>query len=116
MDVPDEISIHAPREGSDRNLRDDGVLTEAFLSTLPVRGATKNPLSLAAWSAISIHAPREGSDLARKYAVLHPPVISIHAPREGSDRGWGPACSRPCPISIHAPREGSDSAPPGMTW
>ena len=64
-----EISIHAPREGSD-----------ARLNGLILRDPT-----------ISIHAPREGSDPA-----AHPQQlaiqISIHAPREGSDGAtW--ACS-----------------------
>ena len=35
----------------------------AFLSTLPVRGATKGLPSSPVRSGISIHAPREGSDL-----------------------------------------------------
>ena len=56
------ISIHAPREGSDRvvqHYRPGGVV-------------------------ISIHAPREGSDgNRRRKRRLH--SISIHAPREGSD-------------------------------
>ena len=56
-----DISIHAPREGSD---------------------------SASAWltntTSISIHAPREGSDGVRDM-VRPPGLISIHAPREGSD-------------------------------
>ena len=35
-----EISIHAPREGSDRLGLDTENLREIFLSTLPARGAT----------------------------------------------------------------------------
>ena len=56
------ISIHAPREGSD------------IISSL-----IKMPKTI-----ISIHAPREGSDIS----VRNPndqTIISIHAPREGSD-------------------------------
>ena len=59
------ISIHAPREGSDR-----------FSS----KGAGS--------TGISIHAPREGSDWAptqNKASCM----ISIHAPREGSDGAVG---------------------------
>ena len=56
------ISIHAPREGSDR------------------QGGGNCQLAVR----ISIHAPREGSDstptVKRWYRG-----ISIHAPREGSD-------------------------------
>ena len=56
-----DISIHAPRTGS------DGVTT------------TQEMLE-----SISIHAPRTGSDAALLYA-LHTVIISIHAPRTGSD-------------------------------
>ena len=56
------ISIHAPREGSDCRLPSFCVL----------------PL------CISIHAPREGGD-GRRTAAGRPSLISIHAPREGSD-------------------------------
>ena len=104
------ISIHAPREGSDRQTR------RAFCIQL-----------------ISIHAPREGSDVVPIAPCDLGKQISIHAPREGSDRTRCPAqttlseflstlpargatritsdtgaASR---ISIHAPREGSDPPP-----
>ena len=55
------ISIHAPREGSD---------TAQFIKLN--------------YPAISIHAPREGSDKLDLEAALAV-KISIHAPREGSD-------------------------------
>ena len=56
------ISIHAPREGSDGKspLPDDGMMP--FLSTLPVRGATRFRPCIPPFWWISIHAPREGSD------------------------------------------------------
>ena len=61
LGVEHSISIHAPREGSDRRHSGSGLQ----------RG-------------ISIHAPREGSDQGR--AARYPELaISIHAPREGSD-------------------------------
>ena len=40
------ISIHAPREGSDRRLVMMTCKATIFLSTLPVRGATFHPLLL----------------------------------------------------------------------
>ena len=102
-----QISIHAPREGSDRGL-------------LP------QPPRLQ----ISIHAPREGSDRDQRRICGHPHDISIHAPREGSDlsifanAGDTVTFLSTLPargatrgvevheifldISIHAPREGSD--------
>ena len=55
------ISIHAPREGSDPGLRTGFRARE-----------------------ISIHAPREGSDSGGADR-LRSMSISIHAPREGSD-------------------------------
>ena len=111
MGVVIEISIHAPREGSD------------LITMFVVLDMT-----------ISIHAPREGSDeclprpgreqkhfyprsprgerpkvFSKKSCVFK---ISIHAPREGSDRAWVEAGHCTFVISIHAPREGSDTARP----
>ncbi len=105
-DAADDISIHAPREGSD------------------IAHPTKTPIM-----NISIHAPREGSDVAQQ-SIRHEQTISIHAPREGSDpmRYWpknnaelfqstlpvkgatrhAAINGKMGGISIHAPREGSD--------
>ena len=57
-----DISIHAPREGSDLDFKLTPEEMDTFLSTLPVRGATAGGLVLFAGCRISIHAPREGSD------------------------------------------------------
>ena len=79
------ISIHAPREGSDKGLStsavwpsnfyprsprgerpaETNVITTAqiFLSTLPARGATRPVCICLSSIQISIHAPREGSDV-----------------------------------------------------
>ena len=79
-----EISIHAPREGSDlwgwpassatsyfypRSPRGERLspllelyVQPAFLSTLPARGATAEAQNYKKTLLISIHAPREGSD------------------------------------------------------
>ena len=59
----------------------------AFLSTLPVRGATETLAYSVDLYAISIHAPREGSDFVCLVNVCGV-GISIHAPREGSDLSW----------------------------
>ena len=56
------ISIHAPREGSDRPYRVQGLCSREFQSTLPVRGATPGERFRWTMLDISIHAPREGSD------------------------------------------------------
>ena len=81
-----EISIHAPREGSDSASDFERVSDILFQSTLPVRGATghgcvQNP----GRRHISIHAPREGSDQALHLHGVNVGPISIHAPRDGSD-------------------------------
>ena len=103
-----DISIHAPRGGSDFNA---GKLVPIYVD-------------------ISIHAPRGGSDLPAT-CKRQREGISIHAPRGGSDPpsgngtvvGWefqstlpaggatfsNTACNkRHADISIHAPRGGSD--------
>ncbi len=58
----ENISIHAPRVGSDHQRR--------FLIGV---------------GAISIHAPRVGSDVLCVFHLHAIPPISIHAPRVGSD-------------------------------
>ena len=124
------ISIHAPREGSDLTNTTSEPSEQAFLSTLPARGATAGCAHPPRYRAISIHAPREGSDRAfqateRRAALflstlpargatqqdgqdLDAVAISIHAPREGSDRKEADKAGMTISISIHAPREGSD--------
>ena len=58
-----QISIHAPREGSDAVSCSSAHLNPwKFLSTLPARGATKARPRVEIEIIISIHAPREGSD------------------------------------------------------
>ena len=134
IDTGREISIHAPRAGSDlKTLNHIGQIRRGFQSTLPVRGATYQPLRYSRKLGISIHAPRAGSDsipreirfLARLFqstlpvrgATHHPnhqrhhARISIHAPRAGSDELKQPLYYSPTLISIHAPRAGSDFRP-----
>ena len=89
------ISIHAPREGSDLCVALAVDFFVKFLSTLPVRGATHAHRHGMYEDEISIHAPREGSDLAELQKIKQL-LISIHAPREGSDRkSWRRSRSRP---------------------
>ena len=104
--ITGDISIHAPRAGSDPlistlsasllyfnprspcgerlyNYHADKVFI-LFQSTLPVRGATTSRKHQNIFIKISIHAPRAGSDskTSRKHQNT---FISIHAPRAGSD-------------------------------
>ena len=58
----DEISIHAPRAGSDGLWGLRPHLRKGFQSMLPVRGATRHPAGHPHRVSISIHAPRAGSD------------------------------------------------------
>ena len=60
-----DISIHAPREGSDLTRSLFAKNHGKFQSTLPVRGATHLKSISQAFFWISIHAPREGSDFKR---------------------------------------------------
>jgi len=82
-----EVSIHAPREGSDRFIFGVSVVNLVFQSTLPARGAT------CGFVAILVQLTKFQSTLPARGATSAPSVllidadVSIHAPREGSD--WG---------------------------
>ena len=100
------ISIHAPRTGSDhavavlvavsadfnpRSPHGERPGTTAptatygqFQSTLPARGATIAAATGYIGQGISIHAPRTGSD-GNADEMTAASRISIHAPRTGSD-------------------------------
>ncbi len=62
ISVAVNISIHAPREGSDGCRMFTHLSLTRFQSTLPARGATLASESIEMSLPISIHAPREGSD------------------------------------------------------
>ena len=110
-----DISIHAPREGSDEVNEAITEYLNEFLSTLPARGATSSSSGLPTTPTISIHAPREESDCYCR--AFHAPLRDFYprSPRgERLDAGNHSAAGRL--ISIHAPREGSDKGVPGMFW
>ena len=124
-----DISIHAPREGSDRISLVASVFAWLFLSTLPARGATlARRISARGTCAFLSTLPARGATIwarASTWSVLFLSTlpargatkagegdkgqngISIHAPREGSDP-LRPVLHPAHGISIHAPREGSD--------
>ena len=58
----DAISIHAPREGCDNMIRNEASPEYQFQSTHTVRGATGLATVFQRTDAISIHAPRERCD------------------------------------------------------
>ena len=82
--IRSDISIHAPRVGSDSEARTIQRQHGTFQSTLPVWGATDVIHKLYNKMFISIHAPRVGSD-QEKDSFGRRGSISIHAPRVGSD-------------------------------
>ena len=127
-----DISIHAPRVGSDQMQFPCQLLLTYFYPRSP-RGERREYRSSRMPSVrISIHAPRVGSDYfsaRRSYVVplflstlpawgatvlflhnLFLLVISIHAPRVGSDNAFIVCFLLFFNISIHAPRVGSDAA------
>ena len=128
--APDEISIHAPRMGSDVARVINRANQILFQSTLPGWGATLGgrrhyaarifQSTLPGWGATRDHGrligkvtfqstlPGWGATAVGKHrrGLQH---ISIHAPRMGSDtESRVETCRRR--ISIHAPRMGSDGA------
>ena len=109
-----QISIHAPREGSDSILAPFSNSLVRFLSTLPARGATGSPTRSALYAAISIHAPREGSDPKRQRCSQDILEFLSTLPARGATAGCcssrdlyrflstlparGATCAAPCPI------------------
>ena len=127
---PNEISIHAPRAGSDRRGRYN--LTGRNISIHAPRAGSDQPLQQRGSFTHNDFNPRSPCGERHKpdirktrrhddfnprppcgerqrtaegyvYAVL----ISIHAPRAGGDQA-ARACSKGAIISIHAPRAGGD--------
>ena len=89
-----QISIHAPREGSDSLCKPGHTRPALFLSTLPVRGATVSPHLRRPLHDISIHAPREGSDGAHPAGRGPPhPFLSTLPVRGATVTLWRPRCS-----------------------
>ena len=131
-----DISIHAPRTGSDQDAPEYVTRDELFQSTLPARGATVlledrnacspnfNPRSphgerrsssterTLTW-AISIHAPRTGSDTCTDETMTQIWIFQSTLPARGATRRASGETSNGA-ISIHAPRTGSDRPPVGV--
>ena len=126
-----EISIHAPRTGSDQSERRSrkftanfnprsphgerhkpgggAATTRIFQSTLPARGATRWFLHHFREVTISIHAPRTGSDPATFSGTGTGSHFNPRSPHgERLIRRLLLICN--VNISIHAPRTGSDDA------
>ena len=80
-----QISIHAPREGCDRELSGVDAVRHQFQSTHPARGAT--PWRLANSFPSTYFNPRTPRGVRHRFSGSPRPEISIsiHAPREGCD-------------------------------
>ena len=109
-----KISIHAPRTGSDLVVRLLLRHRRLFQSTLPARGATKLVAVFARdredFNPRSPHGERRLARATRK----RDNIISIHAPRTGSDEALFAIARAITRISIHAPRTGSDLLSAGL--
>ena len=85
LEIPDCISTHAPRTGSDDFSARLTAKHTIFQPTLPARGATASASAPAYTKIISTHAPRTGSDARCLHSSRFLFPISTHAPRTGSD-------------------------------
>ena len=103
------ISIHAPRMGSDATTLAVEPAPVQFQSTLPGWGATGTRYNTAYSLLFQSTLPGWGATHCG-IRGCRPVVISIHAPRMGSDLKNIYETGELQEISIHAPRMGSDRA------
>ena len=102
------ISIHAPRVGSDAMSALSRCVLLLFQSTLPVWGATLAKTGMLHFSvSISIHAPRVGSDCFSAVLASMEELFQSTLPVWGATVHLQTHASK-IGISIHAPRVGSD--------
>ena len=107
------ISIHAPRMGSDSKTMAVGGRRRVFQSTLPEWGATPPPSANSCRSSDFNPRSPNGERLFFQALICFTVTISIHAPRMGSD--WYTSFFNALlHISIHAPRMGSDEDKPKL--
>ena len=129
-DTEPTVSIHAPREGCDRDLPKSPTSTPSFNSRTP--GGVRQKIHRHPDKAKEFqftHPGRGATALAqqieaerKKFQFTHPgrgatimhttlcssSAVSIHAPREGCDLKQGSFLVEAKEVSIHAPREGCD--------
>ena len=121
-----EISIHAPRTGSDGRAFALPFMRHSFQSTLPARGATNVGMSVLFTSInfnprsphgerrvkhtlevevaqISIHAPRTGSDLLRLYRRRHSALFQSTLPARGATIAGDDTLRRECHFNPRSP-------------
>ena len=105
---PQEISIHAPRTGSDTAAATRGGKAQKFQSTLPARGATRTWIAITFTTAFQSTLPARGATRCFSSTCIAI-AISIHAPRTGSDAFQPPraaAAQNFNPRSPHGERPG----------
>ena len=100
------ISIHAPREGSDHLFNGFGCPLPHFYPRSPRGERLPSGAGRLSTRSISIHAPREGSDPPHTPSYSQK-EISIHAPREGSDGAAGYLRTKAIPFLSTLPARGA---------
>ena len=132
-----DISIHAPRTGSDAVSDGDSASPDGISIHAPRTGSDVVNLNDRISRAISIHAPRTGSDVMADFHSFDSRTFQSTLPARGATETWRYAHTRRkyfnprSPhgerrlrqyraenrqrISIHAPRTGSDARMP-LIW
>ena len=111
-----DISIHAPRTGSDVDF--SGLMEKSILISIHApRTGSDNKIrqEMQQFQQISIHAPRTGSDALAMWCVLNHGNFNPRSPH-GERLGIRMAQQAMQKISIHAPRTGSDPTSPLPPW
>ena len=103
-----DISIHTPREGSDRKFSSGWSSLNFYFNPHSPRGERQRVnLGLVTLNGISIHTPREGSDRVVPSGFLTVLLFQSTLPARGATEKTI-YMTRKQIISIHTPREGSD--------
>ena len=102
-----DISIHAPRTGSDRAERSPLIFSSNFNPRSPHGERHNTNYSSRQAISISIHAPRTGSDQKRRLRRQRRKIFQSTLPARGATASDADV-RHFAHISIHAPRTGSD--------
>ena len=102
------ISIHAPREGGDRDTRPTTTreMPRTFQSTPPARGATSQQKNRLGGNSNFNPRPPRGGRHGQHHAKKKQRGISIHAPREGGDKEGQKAATEAKDFNPRPPRGG----------
>ena len=103
-----DISIHAPRMGSNRGW--DEILDQCLCISIHAPRMGSDQVRLVSRQSLKDFNPRSPDGERPNQLLTNPSSqgISIHAPRMGSDAGLALGGDTWPHISIHAPRMGSD--------